>query len=244
MAWLNRWTSMGAYMRALQGAAWIGLVCLLGCTSAPSEGNVGPGQVPSKPPTTGAQANPGPVSGQSSPKAQPENPKAYTGFEQKDVPPDFNLKILANGTGMLSLRSLVGPENQSKVDGVIVAFTASWCGRCKASYPTLEALQKQYEGRLKILLLTAEKEAEGRAKMVEVAKQEKLTLPLLEAPPELVDLWLGEAQNIPRFYLIDYKGMLRVKDTGFGSKMEKLLPNQVEFLLARRAYELSNPTKG
>lgn len=158
----------------------------------------------------------------------------YTGFEQKDVPPDFKLKVLANGSGTMSLRSLVGPENKKGLDGAIVAFTASWCGRCKASYPTLEALQAQYKGRMQIVLLTAEKDEEGKKKMVEVARQLKLSLPLLDAPPELVDQWLGEKQNIPRFYLLDYKGAVRVKDTGFGSKMEKLLPNQVAWLMERR----------
>ncbi|MFM7204217.1 MAG: hypothetical protein ACKO6N_25835, partial [Myxococcota bacterium] len=67
---------------------------------------------------------------------------------------------------------------------------------------------------------------------------------LLDAPPELVDLWLGEQQNIPRFYLLDYKGMVRVKDTGFGEKMAKLLPNQVSWLLERRKQEQSSPNPG
>ena len=157
------------------------------------------------------------------------------GYGQKDHPTDFKLKVLANGKGDQTLHSLVGSGSKGKVDGVVVAFVASWCGRCKESYPTLEALQKQHGDRLKILLLTSETDEAGKTRMAEIVRSSGLTLPLLDAPPELVEQWLGSKKNIPRFYLIDHNGMIRVKDTGFGKKMARLLPEHVEFLLSRRA---------
>lgn len=170
-----------------------------------------------------------------------QSTQEYTGYEQKDVPADFTLPVLANGKGTMSLSSLVGPNKTDGLDGVIVAFTASWCGNCKASYPTLEALQKQYQGKLQILLLTQETEAADKQKMVEVIKKEGVTLPLLDAPADLVYQWLGERQNIPRFYLLDSTGMMRVKDTGFGQKMAKTLPNQVAWLMGLKNKPVVSP---
>lgn len=157
-----------------------------------------------------------------------------SGYNQRDVPADFTLKLLANGKGELSLSSFVGPTASSGVEGVIVAFTASWCPRCKASYPTLEALQQQYGDKLKILLLTQESDDEGKQKLASYLKENNITLPLLDAPKELVETWLGTDQAIPRFYLLDYKGAVMVKDTGFGNKMIHILPNHVAMLMKRR----------
>lgn len=171
-----------------------------------------------------------------------QNTQEYTGYEQKDMPADFTLPVLANGKGTMSLSSFVGPNKTDGLDGVIVSFTASWCGNCKASYPTLEALQKQYQGKLQILLLTQETDAADKQKMVEVIKKEGVTLPLLDAPAELVYQWLGERQNIPRFYLLDSTGMMRVKDTGFGQKMAKTLPNQVAWLMGLKNKPVVTPS--
>lgn len=164
---------------------------------------------------------------------QTNNKTVNQGFGQKDYPPDFKLKILANGSGFQTLYSL----KNASVDGVVVAFVASWCGRCKESYPLLEALQKEYGKRLKILLITADTDQEAKNKMVSIVKEKKMTLPLLDPSENLVQLWLGDKKNIPRFFMIDYKGEIRVKDTGFGDKMAKLLPQHIDWLLSRRFEE-------
>ena len=169
------------------------------------------------------------------------------GYGQKDVPNDFVLPYLANGEGRLSLRSLVNPEGTGQVEGVVVAFVASWCGRCKLSYPMLESLQEKYPDKLKILLLTAEMNDAGKKKMVEVVKKLNLTLPLLDAPPALIEEWLGTKKNIPRFYLLDYTGTVMVKDTGYGKKMARILPRHVELLMTlreRRAARADKSAKG
>jgi len=155
------------------------------------------------------------------------------GMGRNMVPKDFNLKVLANGRGTQRLHTLVGADSDPGVKAAIVAFVASWCSRCKASYPTLESLQKQYGEELKVLLITTDSTAAARARMVQILKDRQITLPLLEADEAFIDHWLGAKKNIPRFYLIDYTGKIRVMDTGFGSKMKKLLPNQVAWLMKR-----------
>ncbi len=39
---------------------------------------------------------------------------------------------------------------------VLVEFTASWCGPCKAIEPALEALMRQHAGKLKVAQLDVE----------------------------------------------------------------------------------------
>ena len=43
---------------------------------------------------------------------------------------------------------------------VLVDFWATWCGPCKAIAPHLDALAKEYEGKLKVVKVEADKESE------------------------------------------------------------------------------------
>jgi len=64
-----------------------------------------------------------------------------------DVVPDLLISNVHNyKSTTIQLASLKGKA-------VIIDFWASWCGSCMATFPELEKLQKEFDGRLKIIMV-------------------------------------------------------------------------------------------
>lgn len=199
-------------------------------------GGDGPAPVSTSPPEPAPQASaPAPPP----PSAPRPAPAVATGegLDRGDAAPDFDLPVLGGGkAGRVKLSDHVGPvPREGGPDGVIVGFVASWCGRCTASLPTLAQLEREHGSRLQVLLLAVDEDLPGRLAEAEKVAEKGVRAPVLDAlaVPGVQDAWMGEKRNIPRFYLIDRSGTVRVRDTGFGQKMARLLPQQVDFLLNR-----------
>ncbi len=209
-------------------AAPLLLACILGGCSAetPSETVSSPVEsVP--PPSLPAAVNP---------PSSPPPSLAGEGVERGDPAPPFTLPLVGGKAGAtLSLSQVIGPAASPEVKGAIVGFVASWCGRCTESLPALASLEAQHGDRLRIVLLATDEGEEERRKEAEKVKAAGLKAPVLDAvsTPGVLNAWLGQKRNIPRFYLVDKTSTVRVKDTGFGQKMARLLPRQVEWLLNR-----------
>lgn len=193
-------------------------------------------------PASTASPDPAPQAAAPAPPPPPSARPAPTvatgeGLDRGDPAPDFDLPVLGGGkAGRVKLTDHVGPgPREGGPDGVIVGFVASWCGRCTASLPTLAQLEQEHGSRLQILLLAVDDDLPGRIAEAEKVAEKGVRAPVLDAMavPGVQDAWMGAKRNIPRFYLIDRSGTVRVRDTGFGQKMARLLPQQVDFLLNR-----------
>jgi thiol-disulfide isomerase/thioredoxin len=82
---------------------------------------------------------------------------------------------------------------------LIVTYFQSWCGDCRRELPELEALQKQFPGQLKVLVITDES--------FEISKQAKeylkIDLPFYKSEKTLKEIGI---HRFPTTYLLDKKG--------------------------------------
>lgn len=196
----------------------------------------------SKAPASGAEAGApgGSVAAAEKPAAEAAAaPKAVQktvdadGLNRGDRAVNFTGKIVYGGEGSLTLEDYVGTYPKTQKDGVIVAFGASWCGYCKLSLDTLEALSHEHEN-LQIIYVGTDEDEAGWSKEIAIFEQKKLNFPLIRVDDTnaLMQTYFGNKRNVPRFYLIDHSGVVRIKDQGFSKKkMGQLLPKQVRYLL-------------
>lgn len=223
------------------------LLFLLGCTSSEPPADVEEAAAAEAPEVaaTGApqaaDAAPAPkapdaaqVAAAPAKAAQPPRPLSADGLNRGDPAADFTGKVVYGGSGDLTLSSLVGAAPAHPRDGAIVAFGASWCGYCKASLPTLKTLQAD-NPNLAIVYVGIDSDDEGWQREIALFKERELNFPLVRVddPDALRRQYFGNKHNIPRFYLVDHAGTVRIKDQGFTlKKMGKLLPKQVRYLLS------------
>ena len=95
---------------------------------------------------------------------------------------------------------------------VMIDFWASWCAPCKQAFPYMAALTRKYPPRdLVVITVNAERQrAPGEAFL----RQVKSTLPVVwDADASLVKTW--QVNELPATILIDRKGKVRSRHTGF-----------------------------
>jgi len=95
---------------------------------------------------------------------------------------------------------------------VMVDFWASWCAPCKQAFPYMEKLTRHYAARdLVVITVNAERQrAPGEAFLHQV----KSTLPVVwDSDASVVKAW--QVNELPATILIDRKGKVRFRHTGF-----------------------------
>ena len=132
--------------------------------------------------------------------------------------PNFTLPQL-NGSPV-TLSSLRG-----KV--VIMEFWATWCGPCRMSTPSLEAVYREHKDQpVTVLLVNAGETADEIRRW---AKQ-RFTAPILLDTKGAVRRQYGVA-GIPKLFVIDQQGRIVYAHSGYGGGLEQSLRTVIKELL-------------
>jgi thiol-disulfide isomerase/thioredoxin len=120
------------------------------------------------------------------------------------------------------------PKTAGKV--VLIDFWASWCGPCKASFPVLDQLQKEFGSRgLIVLGINVDKEP---AAMQQFLKDHPVSFTVVQDKHQKL---VEEAaiEGMPTSFMVDRAGKIRFVHRGFvGDKTEKEMRAHLEVLLA------------
>jgi cytochrome c biogenesis protein CcmG, thiol:disulfide interchange protein DsbE len=121
------------------------------------------------------------------------------------------------------------PALKGKV--VYLDFWASWCAPCKASFPVLEAWQKEFAAQgFSVLAVSVDEKADDMAKFL---KKNPVTFPVVrDAGQKLVAA--ANVSTMPTSLLIDRKGVIRKVHSGFRGGDAAALHAEIAKLLAER----------
>jgi thiol-disulfide isomerase/thioredoxin len=116
---------------------------------------------------------------------------------------------------------------------VLVDFWASWCGPCKASFPALAQLQRDFAARG--LLIAAVSVDEKPAAASAFVKKLAPNFPTLHDRSQTLVKQVG-VPTMPTSYLLGRDGRVRFVHQGFhGETTERELRRQIETLLAEKS---------
>jgi thiol-disulfide isomerase/thioredoxin len=117
--------------------------------------------------------------------------------------PDLSVKTV-NGKGEITRDSLAG-----KV--AIVDFWATWCGPCKQSFPKLEELAKQNQGKVQVVGISVDDKADGVA---DFAKSNGATFAIgWDDGHAIANRW--KVDSMPTTYILDGSGTVRYIHAGY-----------------------------
>lgn len=105
------------------------------------------------------------------------------------------------------------PDLKGKV--VVLDFWASWCGPCKASFPTLEELHKKYAERGVVVLgVNVDKTPEP---MRAFLKEHPVTFPIVQDAGHTL-IAAAAVKAMPTTVIVGRTGMIRAIHSGFTTK--------------------------
>jgi thiol-disulfide isomerase/thioredoxin len=171
------------------------------------------------------------------PAAPPVDPGV--GLGNGATAPDFDLAI-HGGSGTWRLYDHVAPDATGTSSAAIVSFSASWCGPCRASLPTLAEIAAANPG-LTIVIVSIDANDADREKERAAVASAGLSAPVLSADSSTRRAWLGSEEHIPRFFFLNKIAEVMVQDRGFGDKVRPMMPKQVAYILAHPEYVQRDP---
>jgi|GEM_PF-1455443 len=128
---------------------------------------------------------------------------------------------------------------------VLIDFWATWCGPCKAAFPDLKEIQEKFKGKDFIILgltkyygryenfTNLSKEEEARKIIEEFVPKHGLTWPLGISEGETLFQDFG-VNAVPTLFLIDKKGMIRLKLIGHRQDNKTKLIDMIRLLLEEK----------
>ena len=112
---------------------------------------------------------------------------------------------------------------------VVMEFWATWCGPCRASLPSLEAIAKRYRRRGVTVLLINEQE---RASDVRAWTRRRFSASRILLDEDGVVARQYHVEGIPRLFLVDPNGQVLYEHAGYGGGLERYLSVILDGLLA------------
>ena len=114
---------------------------------------------------------------------------------------------------------------------VLLDFWASWCDPCKASFPAMEELQKQYGAQG--LVIVAVNVDENRSDMEDFLKTHAVSFTVVRDARQKLVAEAGIA-TMPSSFLVDSAGTVRFVHAGFhGEETKKQYRQEIESLLGK-----------
>ena len=133
--------------------------------------------------------------------------------------PDFTLEQL--GGTPVQLSSLRGQV-------VVMEFWASWCGPCRMSTPSLDAIYRKFRSRgVTVLLVNLQESPETARRWTDG----RFAAPILLDREGHVAARYG-VHALPRLFIIDRSGRIQYARSGYGGGLERSLGLVLEELLA------------
>ena len=119
------------------------------------------------------------------------------------------------------------PSTTGKV--LLIDFWASWCAPCKASFPALNSLQKDY-GDKGFLVLAVNQDKTGEAMATFLTGHSAIFTTVRDSENKLVAE--ADVASMPSSYLVDRSGRIRYLHRGFhGEKTLAQYRKEIEILL-------------
>lgn len=145
--------------------------------------------------------------------------------------PDFALQTLAGDTVRLS---------SFKGRIVLVEFWATWCGPCRFSTPSLDAMYRKYSEKGVSALLV------NQAEEPEVVRQwagKRFMAPILLDRQNAVGT-MYQATSLPTLVVVDHEGRMVYRKEGYGGGLEAQLKIVLDELLTPQGSDPAQAEKG
>lgn len=114
---------------------------------------------------------------------------------------------------------------------LVVDFWASWCGPCKQSFPSLEALHKKYSDRGVVVIAVSVDEK--KAAMEKFLKSNIATFTVVrDAEQKLVEA--AGVKAMPTSFVVDAAGRIVLAHSGFHKGDDKKWESTLESLLKEK----------
>lgn len=129
--------------------------------------------------------------------------------------------------GSLQIEGELPPDLSGKI--ILLDFWASWCGPCKASFPMLEKLHKDYGPRG--LVIIAVNQDENAKDMNNFLKKNPASFTVIrDAAHQIIKQ--ADVQAMPSSFLVDHNGVIIYSHAGFhGEKTAAQYVEEIETLL-------------